>query len=245
MHRDDPAVRPLAVLRTLLVLAATASVLADAPAAVRTPLVALAAVGVAGPLLVVRGSQPWDAVIVAAGGLLVGLMALGLGLDLLPGGLTRTSWGIGTGLVELGLLGIGLRLRAWAPRVPPAPTPRRAAQLLGRVGWSAAAAAVVAGALVIATRATDDADRGPLQLAVDASNPGRPVVVLSSATPQGPFDLLLTARGAQRVLARRLLVGPGMVVREPLAVRPGTRATITLLMTGGSGAALRTLVVQP
>lgn len=222
-------------LRLVLVAAAAALVVGAAPAGLRATTGVAAALAAAGPLLARRGRGLGDAAALAAGGLVLALLAVGLVLDLLPAGITRTSWGYGAGVLELAAVAATARAVLRLPR------PGRA--VLGALLWSLPVLAVVAAAIMVSTRATDADQQSPLELAA-VGDPRTPTLVLTSSTADGPFDLTATSRGRSTVVATGLRVGPGAVARHSVQVRKGVRTTVVLTRTG-TAAPLRTVVLQP
>ena len=175
--RSRDRVPPLVLgVRLLLVAAAGVLVGTGAPTVARTVLTVLAAgAALAGPLHR-RDSRAGDRVLVGTGALLLVPLALGLALDLLPGGLTRSSWGWAVAAAELVAVVATPRWRPLRDARPALPAGRTV--LTG--ACALAAAGVVALALVVSTRATNSDEAAPLQMQVTGDPPCPP------ACPTGP-----------------------------------------------------------
>ncbi|WP_128423255.1 MULTISPECIES: hypothetical protein [Frankia] len=123
-----------------LLVAAVTAVLVPAPTALTAPLAAVAVVATVEPIVRTRRVGHLDALVVGTGSVLISLMALGLLLNYLPGGITERSWGIAAGLAGLAaLLGSELHHRFGAARTGAAA--RTAAKTRTATGTGAAAAA--------------------------------------------------------------------------------------------------------
>ncbi|NHC44711.1 hypothetical protein [Motilibacter aurantiacus] len=221
-----------------LVVAAVALAVAGAPAYLRAPVASLAALAVvlaAAP----RGKGLRHLVLVAVGSLLVGAVLLGVVLDVVPGGITRTSWALGMGL--LGLLALGVAARRGVPETSvPAWPALRAGHL-----WYAAAALVVIAAVGVSVTSARDSERAPLQLALENPRDGRVDVVLTASGRSGPYDLVSVVGERRRTLDSDLVVSPGLPLRLTVQTAPGRRTQLLLVDSAHPRSApLRTLVVD-
>ncbi|WP_130491651.1 hypothetical protein [Motilibacter rhizosphaerae] len=215
--------------------------LLGAPGALRAPLVV---VSVAGTVLQVvpRGRRGrLDELALAVGGVLVLLVLLGVVLDLVPAGLTRTTWALGYAVVALGLLAAPARASASAPGSgrPAREAPR---WWSARTLTYAVALAVAAGAAAVAVSAAERSDTAPLALALDRDG-GSWAVVISSDAASGPYDLQVVTDRVVTTAQRDIRVLPGHPVRVGVQ-RPAARTIVRLVRTG-STSAFRTLVLDP
>lgn len=232
-HRADLPVRA-----GLVVLAGVATAL-EAPSAVRagSAAVALAAVG---DLLVRshrRGGR--EAVAVAVGAALAGVIAVGLVLNLVPTGLDATGWAVGLtllGLTTVVVVGVRRRGRRPLPAL---------GDLLRTDGlWYAGAAVLVAAGLVVAVSVTRHAERPPVQLSAVHSPDGGVVVVVSSPVAAGPYDLWLEDVKSERLLRTAVPIGAGTPLQVPLQ-RFGNRQMRVALRETGSRTDLLYVIVNP
>ena len=181
-------------VRVLLLVVAGLLAALGAPWQVATTSSAVAALVTVERLVRHRRGELLDALAVAVGGLLVTLVLTGLLLDLLPGGLTRASWSLGLAAVGI----TGLLICACRP-VPPSPLRGmswRVSPLTGLAYVGAAMLVIVA--LGVSIASTRGQERSALQMSVRGTWPTAEVLV-TSATDQGPFELLVDdGRGAHR-----------------------------------------------
>ena len=131
-----------------MALVVVAAVLAGigAPTPIATVLTATAVLVTIERLVRHRGRGMLDAALVGAGGLVTVLGLLGLAVNYLPGGITRTSWSVGLVLIGIGGLTAAGIAREDAPASPFRPLLSRTS--LPVALWSVAAVAVLTAALV-------------------------------------------------------------------------------------------------
>jgi hypothetical protein len=212
----DLAIRALIVLFAVAVCATAFS----RPAS--TVLAAVAAIAVLERLVRTRRRGRLDAVLVGVGGLLVALILLGLVLDALPGGLTRLSWSIGTGV--LGLLTLAwCRHRSADPAFDVGRRPGRAAAV-----WSAAALGLTTAAVVISVTSANAGESAPLQLSVPRVSAGHAEVVVQAGASAGRYELLAGTGAGQRVVRGPFAVAAGQSVTTAVALPADTRIRIEL-----------------
>jgi hypothetical protein len=213
------------------------------------------------PLVRLRGRGALDEVLVGAAGVLIALALLGLVLEVVPGGLSRMSWGIGCGVLLLA--GIGLTQRWEGTRRHPTPAARtfdgdplrveRRRRTLREAPWFVAAAAVLAVAVVVATQAARQSERRPLALSVVDTRADGTVEFAVSAGPQAGRFTLTVRTGTQAVASAA--AGTTAITTEPFhldrfttvhrsVLVPADRdATVTLQRVGATNA-LRTLTLD-
>lgn len=255
-----------------LVVVAMACAAAGAPTWLSTPLATLAVVAVLALLVRRRRRGPLDALLVAVAVPLVAVPLLGLLLNLLPGGLSRLSWGLGVGV----LLVAGLAWDAVQPQAAPVPAAVRPPTLGGRPGrldrhtvlraapWYAGAAALLALSLVLATQAAHRSERPPLSLAVvRGSQPaavmqdGRATaatatstgaagnsadILVSAGTQSGDF-VLVTDDGSTTRTVGPFRLSRYTTTRRTVRFTAGHRTTVTLQRASSSDA-IRTLILN-
>ncbi|PRY15983.1 hypothetical protein [Kineococcus rhizosphaerae] len=239
---------PLLAAAGVLVVAAVAAVLLDAPVAVRAPLVLLAAVATAVPL----AGWGWrrsvvDRVLAGVGGVLVALVLVGVALGVSGVGLRPRTWAIGLGataLLALGVRAVGAG-RAHEPSSPPAPraegSVRRA--VLRTSPWALAAVVVVVAALVVSVRSVQDSSTPPLQMSLASLDGAEAVVEVSSGDATGPLELRTDPGDGSVVTYPLLSVPAGGTVRTTVVVPVRGRVLVTV-NNPGQVQPLRTLVVN-
>ncbi|KQC36971.1 hypothetical protein UK82_18480 [Frankia sp. ACN1ag] len=250
--------RPAFVARLALLVAAVTAVLVPAPTALTAPLAAVAVVATVEPIVRTRRVGHLDALVVGTGSVLISLMALGLLLNYLPGGITERSWGIAAGLAGLAaLLGSELHHRFGAARTGAAARTRTAAGTGAAAGWRAvresvraggraltprrllgaswfvAAALVVTVALTMSVRATQRAEQPPLSLAVAAPASGQAAapgtaVIAVSATRPAGPYRLFVDAGQGSVLLRPSLAVTSGQTYVTVPAPDGRRVVVTL-----------------
>ncbi|MCM3887281.1 hypothetical protein [Frankia sp. R82] len=265
--------RPTTVARLVLLVVATTAVLVPAPTAITTVLVAAAAVSIIEPVVRTRAAGRLDGLLVGIFGLLATLMALGLTLHYLPGGITAHSWGVGAGLVGLGVL-VGTELhdhrggsaraakagaqgssepwgvaaRSWPARVRGAllPTARRH---LAPIACYVAAGVIVVLAFVLSVRATHRAERPPLTLSAAAPRtsavaPTSDSTVLTlSSTRSGGPYRVFVNAGTGPRLVLAALTTDGVHPTPITVPTPAGQRVVVTLVDAASGHTLRTLVL--
>jgi hypothetical protein len=233
-------------IRWTLFVVAVATVLLGASTWVRTPAVIAAAVAVttASPRRLGRqsvgGLESW---IVGLGALLATPALLALLLNLLPGGITRVSWALGFGVIGALVLTLAPR-RALTSEADAA-----RANLLGRavrtsVPWYAAAAIILTAALVIAVRATNQAERAPLALSAQRLGANQASVMVSSAVPGGRYQLVVErgADGTAEPAGDPFTLISNAPVERTVTLPPG-RVTVRLI-DAANGDSLRTVILD-
>jgi hypothetical protein len=221
-----------------LVVAASICLALAPPAWLAFPL-AIGTAGVAVERVVRhRGRGLLDAVLVGSGGWIVALGLLGFVLNLLPGGVSRTGWAFGGGV----LLVIAL---AWCRRkpVPRSPLVRLEPLLsLATAGYALVVAGIVAAALLLAVRSTDQVQIPPLQMS--ASTVGtQSEISISSGTEVGPLDLIMHTQAGDVLAAGSITVGPGRAVSVTVTPPAGQSTTIQLIHPGQT-VPLREVIVE-
>ena len=224
-------------VRAGLVLLAGAATGWQAPTLVRVALTAVAVAALGDVLIRTHpdGGRRAVAVSLAAG--LVGVLVVGLVLDLVPSGLDARGWAVG--LTVLGLtatLALGRRERRPLPAVG---EPVRADGL-----WYAGAAVLVVAGLLIAVSVTRHAERPPVQLFATQAGDGRVVVTVSSPVAAGPYDLWLQDGRTERLLRTAVPIVAGEPLHVPLA-RFGNRQMRVALRETGMRTDLRYVIVNP
>lgn len=220
----------------LLVLAAVAGGVADAPSTVAVPLTTLA-VAFLGWLVVPRSQEPLHTAVLAVGGLLVVLVVLGVVLDALPTGLTRTSWSVGAGAVALLALVVHGRRGSPLPARPVLPRPRR--EWL----WGFVTTVLVLTAAVVAVRAAQRSETAPAALELRETTEGASVV-LSAGQRSGPYDLFLVRAGKPSTLVTDVVIPAGeqVVVALPGSLRG--RVVVNLVSSSSRGEVLRQVILD-
>lgn len=236
----------------VLLLASVVLVLADAPAAVRAPVVLLAVGLTAARLARHRRAGGLDAALVAVGGSLVVLVLAGLALGIAVG-LSPVTWVVGLTVPAL------LALTASALRPPrpadapaePADAPvaqdvearpgRRSALLVAP--WIAASVAVTVVALGLSLRSADDAERAPVQMSFASVEGAEAVVVVSADDTTGPLELRTDPGDGSAVTYPLFTVPAGGAVSTTVVVPTSGKVTVTVNNPGQSRP-LRTLVVN-
>ena len=218
--RADPAVR------AALVVAAGTAAAVPAPAAVAAPLVLGAVAAVAQAAVRHRGRGGVDALLVAAGGVLVVPVLLGLVLGVTGIGLRPVTWAAGLTLVGLAVLGLTARRGAAGTALAGGPSaagePRtgavRAGAALRLLPWFAVVGVVAAVAVGRSVSATEADDVAPLQMSLGAARGGTVEIVVSGDEAAGPLEL-------------RTDPGDGTSLSYPLfRVRPGQPVTTTVVL---------------
>lgn len=233
--------RPLAVkgalvdlaFRCWIVVLATGAIVIDVPVWARAPLaVAAAALTVTSYLSRTTGGRARlvDAVLRVTGAAVVLLAALGLLLNVLPGGITAAGWGIGVGVIELIAV---ISLAAWRSPVRAERAGRR--RLPVRAGlWAVAISGVLAGALVLSTVSFTDTHIAPLALGAERTGDTVEVTV-SSGTDAGPYELqLVSDTGTTIRYASGIYVGPGSPRTFTFDLVADARDTVRLVETGST-----------
>ena len=224
--------------RMALVVVAAVLAALGAPAAVTTLFVGAAAIAVVDRVVRYRRRGMLDAALVGFGALVVVPGLLGLLLNYLPGGITRTSWA-----VALVLIGIGSLTLAGLARgaVPPSPfRPLLSRRSLPTAAWSLGAVAVLALALVLSVRSFDRTHIAPVDLSATAVQGGFATVTVSSGAGAGPYELDLVTTSGRVAVARNITVTPKDSVAVVVAV-PARSRMLVELVTPGSAVPLRQL----
>lgn len=215
--------------RLALAVAATVASGLSAPAWLSTVLTLVATSVVVERVVRFRRRGMLDAALVGAGLLAVSLGLLGLILNYLPGGISRTSWSIGAVLLAVA----ALTAAGLMPEVPPSPfRPLWARRSLPTAVWGLVAAGIVAFALVISTGSYSRTHIAPLDLSSTAVHNGTATLTVSSGTGQGPFEVDLVTSTSRAVLARNVVVAAGVSSALVIAVPPDTRALVQLVQPG-------------
>jgi hypothetical protein len=224
---SGPAIRSFG-WRVLLILAATAAIVLEAPAWARAPLAILALLATLQFCLRRFGRRsPVDRVLVSVGAVVVGLGLLGLALNLLPWGLSPLGWGVTVAIAELAALSA-------ASFIPPGiePRPFRMPRIRpAGVIWGVLIAAVLAGALGWAVGSFNDTHSSPLALSGVPSGSSLKVTI-SSAQSGGTYDLIRSTGTGSTVIASDLKVAPDAPATVTVRMHAGVRETIELVKTG-------------
>jgi hypothetical protein len=233
-------VRGLAWRAALVDLAAIAVVL-GLPAWARTPLsLAAAAVVVVFFLRRSRRRGLVDGILTAVGVAVVVLMLIGVGLNLLPGGITGTGWGVAVGLVELAFL---LALAYWRPPVAVTRSLAFRRPPVGAIVWTVLIAGVLTTALVWSISSFSSTHVAPLALGAVTSKQSA-VVTVSSGSDAGPYELRsVSDSGVSTTLFEDITVGPGKAASFTIVTPSNTRATLELVKAGGSSP-VRQLIID-
>lgn len=224
--------------RAVLVLAAAGAGLLALPTAITTVLPVAATAVVAERAARLRRRGPTDAALVGVGSTVVALALLGVVLNFLPWGITRSSWSVGAGVVGL------VVLAACATR-PGATSPVTALRL--RPSWLtgagvAGAVAVLAASVVISVVSYDSNQVVPLQLfAAGPVVDGRVTVVVDATEPAGPLALVQVTAAGTTVLDEDVRLAAGARLSRTVTIPSGFRVQIEL-RRAGQGAAVRTLI---
>ncbi len=234
--------RPLAVkgalvdlaFRCWIVVLATGAIVIDVPVWARAPLAIAAAALTIMSFLSRTGAhgRRIDSVLRVTGAAVVLLALLGLLLNVLPGGITAVSWGIGVGIIELVAL---VALAAWRSPVRAERVGRR--RLPVRAGlWGVAIAGVLAGALVLSTASFTSTHIAPLALGAERTGDTVEVTV-SSGTDVGPYELqLVSDTGTTIRYASGIYVGPDSPRTFTFDLVADARDTVRLVETGSTTA---------
>lgn len=232
--------------RAALVVAGAVAVALEAPVWLRLPLSAVALAATAG--LVLRSPRRGGVlhvVLLVAGGGLVALALLGLVLNLLPVGLGPIGWALGVGALELALLAAVVRRHPTARSAGARGAVRhRRLPVVGIVrgiGWGAAVAAVLVGAVVYSTASFEATHVEPLAITAEPDGDTMTLTV-TAGSGQGPFDLDLVTAAGRSTVAAAVRVGPGDDYTTRIAV-PDSRAVVQLVPTG-SATPLRQLILD-
>jgi hypothetical protein len=227
--------RPLGA-RFIVIAAAAGCAAAGVTPYATAPLAGLALVLVFEAVAGRASVGPLDSMVLTVGGLLVVAVLAGLVLDIIPGGLDRTSWAVAAGLCESAMV-------AWAR-----PGALRLPFRLFDLSPYVAGAALIAIGLVLATVAEDHADLAPVALASTAGPVGAPqgeeTVTVTSGTSSGPMTLVVDDPTGSKVLAVDFTVAAHHARSADVRVGAGQRVTVRLLQGPTSaGATLRTLIL--
>jgi hypothetical protein len=230
---------PVALGRAVLVLAAVAAVLVGAPVPVTAALTLTALVAVAERLSRTRAQPALDAVLVAFGGTLIGLILVGLVLGVTGIGLRATSWAIAGGAVALVGLGLAEGL---------APASRRRPSWLRVPAWTDVAWALVVGsvvvlALVVSVRATDRGEVAPVQMSFGAVAATTAQIVVTADRPTGQLELRTQASDGTSLSYPLFSVEPGRSLTTSV-VLPETGRFIITLNNPAQTAPLRSLILD-
>ena len=241
MATDPTSSRPTPVapldlaVRAVLVVAAAVTAGAGAPGYAAAPLTGVAAL-LTLDRVARRDDRPLlDSVVRGAGGLVLALIALGFALNVVPHGLTRTSWSVGAAVLALIAL-------AGTARRTPAKRPELTGWARGGIAY-VATAAILGLAFTVTVRATDHSERGPLALSVQSSDADSAEVAINGGTSSGSYELLVDNGMTSPVLQGPIAVAAGSSVEHSVSLPAGDRITISLVTTG-STEPLRTLVLQ-
>lgn len=241
-------------LRAVLVLAAAAAVLLDAPVWATTVLSLAATTAVGQRLASRRGRGLPDAVLVGIGGVLVVLVVTGFSLDVVGVPLRSTGWALALG--ALGLVALAAPSRGTGPhQTGPRQTepqdagssdargPRRGGELLRVLPWGVASVAMLVLALSLSVRSTDSVAAAPVQLSLGELAPATAEVVVASDVDTGLLELRADP-GTGATLSYplfRLEAGGSRTTQVVLAVSGRTVITIS---NPGQSRPLRSLVVD-
>lgn len=209
--------------RVVLVIAAAVVAATGLSRPAATVLAVLAAAAVTERLVRLRRRDALDAVLTGVGGLLIGVILLGLVLDVIPGGLTRVSWSVGSAVLGLTVLGWCHR-RPGTCAVDLSNRPRAAT-----VGWYTAALGLTVGAIVISVTSANAGEARPLQLFVQDIGSGHADVVVRGGASPGRYELF-TQTGATKELLRgpfRVAAGQSVTARVALPVHTRVRVELT------------------
>ncbi|RKS71302.1 hypothetical protein CLV35_3098 [Motilibacter peucedani] len=192
------------------------------PAWLSTPAVVLAAVVVAERVARHRRRGRLDATIAAIAGPVVCLIGLGFVLDVVPGGITRTSWALGAGVLALAALALCARR--------PVPPPVWAGTSFGSptaVVWGGVTVALVATALGISVESARRLEEPPVQLSLKTSG-GVTRALVSAGGDAGPFVLRAESGSRATVLSGSFSLEAGQTMSFPVLVQGGARTVVTL-----------------
>jgi hypothetical protein len=179
-----------------------------------------------------------DTVLVGVGGGIVAVGLLGLLLNFLPGGVTRTGWLTGGAALLVTAL-------AWCARrpVPPSPLNRLTPVLFPATAvYTLLVGATLAAALLLAVRSTDEVQVPPLQLSASTAG-GQTQISISSGTEIGPLDLVMQTPAGDVLAASSIIVGPDQAVS--LTMTPPAGQSVVLYLTHpGETVPIREVIVQ-
>lgn len=229
---------PDALARAVVVVAAVLAVLLGAATAVTTVLTAMAAGAVVHAAVRHRGRGAVDAALVGAGGLLVLLVMLGVGLDRAGLGLRPSTWAVTLGLVSLAVLAVQTRGGAAGPGVSVAPGLR-----WREAPWAVAAASVVVLALVVSVHSVRRLDVAPVAMSVGRVDGTQVAVLLTSGELAGPFELRTDSGDGNAVSYPLVTLRAGHPVMTTVALPRKGRYVITL-NNPGQDAAVRSVTVD-
>lgn len=180
------------IWRGAVIAATLVAALLDAPQAFVSLLVAVGLLAVAVQLGRLRSRGALDTLLVAAGGILVTLVLVGLVLGSTPLGLSPRTWSIALALVSLlGLAVAGRRPRPARPTV----TLAFAAPALRALPWLAASVAVVVVAVTMSLDAIGPTEAPPVQMSFGSVNGPSVQVVVTSATGTMPLEMRTASDG--------------------------------------------------
>ncbi|MBE7163276.1 MAG: hypothetical protein INR72_18715 [Williamsia herbipolensis] len=176
----------------------------------------------------------------ACGGTLAALVLVGLGLDVVPGGLNRVSWAVALGVVAAVVV-------VWSDRTHPSSATRSrlnassvrtlTLQNAGRASWYVGALVVVVVAIGISVHSARVAQRAPAALSVVSESAGRDAVIqVSAGYASGSFELV-SAGGA-----RTFTLDGGETRKFTVAAPAGERTTVTLRRIQPDGSALHVVL---
>lgn len=225
------------LVRAVLVVAAAAAVLLGAPVPVTTAL-ALAALAAVGQRLAARRAKgSVDTILVAAGGVLVVLVVLGLLLDRAHVGLHPDSWAVALGVIGLAALAADARGRQPGTRVRP-----RRGEVLRIAPWAVATVAVVLFAVSLAVRSTTAVAAAPVQLSLARVTGPTAQVVVTADAGTGPLELRTETDGSSLSYPLfRLEAGSS---RTTDVVIPLKGHTVITISNPGQSEPLRSVVVD-
>lgn len=227
--------------RVAFAIAAAAAPLAAAPPAVAAPLATVAAAAIAERVARHRRRGPADLVLVALAGAFGATILLGFVLNILPSGLTSTSWAMGVFAVELG----GLACCVRPPEPPSLVALLRTDSRPSATGLACAALGtlVLAATISVSAAVALDSAPAPLEISTVSSAGGTAEIRIEAGATTGSYALdVVTGRTRQTVIAR-LDLAAGASTTATVPIPPGARSTVEL-RAFGAPVALRHLILD-
>ncbi len=227
--------------RIALTVVAAALAVVGAPSWLAATATGLATVAVVERLVRHRRRGMLDAALVGIGTLVVALGLVGLLLNYLPGGITRTGWAVAFALLAIAALTVaGLR----QDETPPSPFRK----LLTRAAvptalFAVAAGGVLAAALVLAVHSYDDTHIPPVDMSSSAVQNGFATVTVAAGTDAGPFEIDLVSGTNRVAVATGITVSARTSTAVVVAVPAGLRVSVQLVKPGTT-TALRELMLD-
>ena len=178
-----------------------------------------------------------DGLILGVGALLVGLVLVGLLLDVVPGGIDRISWAAGSGVAESGVMAFAFtrRRRRSLPR----------ARLRASAGWYGVGLILLVAGFTISVAAERHAESPPVALSVVGANASHPTIEVTSGHAAGTFTLVQGSWPFQQIVASGFAVSPGHPKLFVLTTPRRARVTVRLLEGSSvSGHEVRRIILQ-